>query len=60
MAKYQPDKAFILNESLFEDLRIKKSMVHWRYFFSGLILEWAVMRNLREHNRRTASNLVLR
>jgi len=39
MAKYQPERAFILNESLFEDLRIGKSMVHWRYLFSGLILE---------------------
>jgi hypothetical protein len=39
MAKYQPEKAFILNESLFEDLRIGKSLVHWRYLFSGLILE---------------------
>ncbi len=39
IAKYQPDKAFILNESLFEDFRIRKSMVQWRYFFSGLILE---------------------
>jgi len=39
MAKYQPERAFILNESMFEDLRIGKSMVHWRYLFSGLILE---------------------
>ncbi len=39
MAKYQPERAFILNESLFEDLRIGKSMVHWRYLFSGLIFE---------------------
>jgi predicted AAA+ superfamily ATPase len=39
IAKYQPERAFILNESLFEDLRIGKSMVHWRYLFSGLILE---------------------
>jgi hypothetical protein len=39
MAKYQPERAFILNEFLFEDLRIGKSMVHWRYLFSGLILE---------------------
>ena len=39
MAKYQPENAFILNESLFEDLRIGKSTVHWRYLFSGLILE---------------------
>jgi hypothetical protein len=39
MAKYQPERAFILNESLFEDLRIEKSLVHWRYLFSGLILE---------------------
>ncbi len=39
MAKYQPERAFILNESLFEDLRIGKSMVHWRYLFAGLIFE---------------------
>jgi predicted AAA+ superfamily ATPase len=39
MAKYKPERAFILNESMFEDLRIGKSMVHWRYLFSGLILE---------------------
>ena len=39
MAKYKPERAFILNESLFEDLRIGKSTVHWRYLFSGLILE---------------------
>jgi predicted AAA+ superfamily ATPase len=39
MAKYQPERAFILNESLFENLRIGKSMVHWRYLFSGLIFE---------------------
>jgi hypothetical protein len=39
MVKYQPERAFILNESFFEDLRIGKSMVHWRYLFSGLILE---------------------
>jgi hypothetical protein len=39
IAKYQPDKAFILNESLFEDLRIRESTVQWRYLFSGLMLE---------------------
>jgi predicted AAA+ superfamily ATPase len=39
IAKYQPDHAFILNESLFEDLRDKKSMIHWRYLFSGLNLQ---------------------
>jgi len=39
IAKYRPDKAFILNESLFEDLRIRESTVQWRYLFSGLILE---------------------
>jgi len=39
MAKYQPDRAFVLNESLFEELRIKKSLVQWRYLFSGLSLE---------------------
>jgi hypothetical protein len=39
MAKYQPERAFILNESLFENLRIRESTVHWRYLFSGLIFE---------------------
>jgi len=39
MAKYQPDRAFILNESLFEDLRVGQCAVHWRYLFSGLSLE---------------------
>ena len=39
IAKYQPDHAFILSEAFFEDLRIQKSMVHWRYLFSGLNLE---------------------
>lgn len=39
VAKYQPDNAFILNESLFEDFRAKQSMIHWRYLFSGLNLE---------------------
>jgi predicted AAA+ superfamily ATPase len=39
MAKYQPDRGFILNESFFEDLRIGRSTVHWRYLFSGLALE---------------------
>ena len=39
VAKYQPDNAFILNESLFEDLPAKQSMIHWRYLFSGLNLE---------------------
>jgi predicted AAA+ superfamily ATPase len=39
IAKYQPENAFILNESLFDDLRVGKCTVHWRYLFSGLILE---------------------
>jgi predicted AAA+ superfamily ATPase len=39
MAKYRPERAFILNESYFEDLRIGKCAVHWRYLFSGLALE---------------------
>jgi len=39
MAKYQPERAFVLNESLFEDLRVGKCEVHWRYLFSGLTLE---------------------
>jgi len=39
IAKYQPDNAFILNESFFEDLRTQKSMIHWRYLFSGLNFE---------------------
>lgn len=39
IAKYQPDHAFILSEAFFEHLRIQKSMVHWRYLFSGLNLE---------------------
>jgi len=33
------DRAFILNESLFEDLRVGKSTVQWCYLFSGLTLE---------------------
>jgi predicted AAA+ superfamily ATPase len=38
IAKYQPDRAFILNESLFEDLRVGQCSVQWRYLFSGLNL----------------------
>ena len=39
IAKYQPENAFILNETLFDDFRVGKCTVRWRYLFSGLIIE---------------------
>lgn len=39
ISKYRPEKAFVLNESLFNDLRVDKCTVQWRYLFSGLDLE---------------------